>query len=197
VDEILKSISSIGTISFTGGEPTLNVPLIQYFVDRVKELKIPVSSFYLVTNGKIESIDLVKTLIDLYAISDMTDEMSTFTLSRDQYHEKVPVPKIYKALKFFNEEAREKFIQYDHVIKEGRARNIGRRNVVQEWELESYESYVENEIAVKNDMYIAANGNVVTCCDFSYKRIDRETVGNVLNEPLSQIVSRYLKAEAA
>ena len=59
------------------------------------------------------------------------------------------------------------------------------------------ESYVEDEIAVKNDMYIAANGNVVTCCDFSYKRIDREAIGNVLNEPLSQIVSRYLKAEAA
>ena len=195
VDEILKSISGIGNIAFTGGEPTLNVPLIQYFVDKIKELKIPVSSFYLVTNGKIESIDLVKTLIDLYAISDTTDEMSTFTLSRDQYHEKVPVPKIYKALKFFNEEARLKFIQNDYVIKEGRARNIGRSIVVQEeWELESYD---EGEISVRNNLYIAANGYVVTCCDFSYKRIDREAIGNVLNESLSQIVSRYLKAEAA
>ena len=39
-------------ISFTGCEPTLNIPLIRYTLNRIQELKIKVYGFDIVTNGK-------------------------------------------------------------------------------------------------------------------------------------------------
>jgi hypothetical protein len=40
-------------------------------------------------------------------------------------------------------------------------------------------------------VYIAANGNVVSNCDMSFHRIDKESKGNVLITPLPQIIESF------
>lgn len=44
--------SSISSITFTGGEITLNLPAIWYTLEVVKRRNISVYDFYMVTNGK-------------------------------------------------------------------------------------------------------------------------------------------------
>lgn len=48
---VLKPISNITTISFTGGEPSLNIPFIEQALQSIKEKKIPIYSCFIATNG--------------------------------------------------------------------------------------------------------------------------------------------------
>jgi pyruvate-formate lyase-activating enzyme len=43
----------ISSLTFTGGEISLNIPAIRYTLKAVKERGIAVGSFYMVTNGKL------------------------------------------------------------------------------------------------------------------------------------------------
>jgi len=193
IDRVLDAVQDhgIGSVTFTGGEPTLNVPIIQYFVDQVKNRKISVGSFFVVTNGKVESVDLVHTLIDLYAHCD-EKEMSGLVCSHDAYHEWVEEPRLYPALKFFRPEGHgpEKD---EYIIQEGRAydNGIGSRKLLTE-ELE-YEEYDADYVCVSSTLHVAANGNIMSGCDFSFDRVDRDKIGNIHKQSLKTIIARRIK----
>ena len=194
IDRVLDSVEGhgIGSVTITGGEPSLNPTAIQYFVEQVQSRKIGVGSFYVVTNGKVESLPLVHTLIDLYAYCE-EPEMSFLVVSKDRYHETVPQSKLYNALKFFNSDGHGPTSE-ESVLIEGRAREHGfgrQKYRPDEWELEIQDDYV----CVQNTLHIAVNGNVMCGCDFSFARVDRERVGNVLREPLKDIISRQVQAQ--
>jgi MoaA/NifB/PqqE/SkfB family radical SAM enzyme len=200
IDRLLDAVEGhgIGSVTFTGGEPTLNVIIIQYFVDQVKKRNISVGSFFIVTNGKVESIDLIHTLIDLYAHCD-EKEMSGLVCSQDTYHEWVEEPRIYPALKFFRPEGHgpEKD---EYIIQEGRAydNGIGGRETVSE-ELD-YEEYDAEYVSVNSNLHVASNGNIMSGCDFSFERVDRDKIGNILKQSLKTIIARrirYLKRREA
>lgn len=56
----------------------------------------------------------------------------------------------------------------------------------------------DGTMGVKDDhggVYIAANGNVVSNCDMSFHRIDKESKGNVLITPLPQIIESFCVPE--
>ena len=195
IDRVLDSVTGhgISTVTFTGGEPTLNVPAIQYFVDQVKARRIGVGSFYVVTNGKVESLPLLHALIDLYAHCD-EPEMSGLVISTDDYHEGVDDPRIYKALKFFNAEGHGPS-DNRYVIQEGRALENGigeRESKPESWELDVNDDYV----SVNSTLHVSANGNVICGCDYSFETIDRDHVGNILRESLKDIISRQVEAHA-
>jgi MoaA/NifB/PqqE/SkfB family radical SAM enzyme len=193
VDRLLDAVHGhgIGSITFTGGEPTLNIPIIRYTIDQLKERRIGLSSFFVVTNGKIESIELVHALIDLYMYSD-EKEMCGFVISNDQYHEGSDDPQIYPALKFFNPDGHGPSDER-YVISEGRANEncIGGRSYTPETlELDVNDDYV----SVNSTLHVSANGNVFPGCDASYERIDEETIGNILTEDLKVIIDRRVDA---
>jgi len=196
IDRLLDSVEGhgIGSVTLTGGEPTLNVPAIQYFVDQVQSRKIGVGSFFCVTNGKVESLPLVHALIDLYAYCD-EPEMSFLAMSHDAYHETVQKSKLYSALKFFNTEGHGPASE-EAIIREGRARENGfgkRQYRQEEWDIDAEDG--SEYVSVNNTLHIAVNGNVMPGCDFSFARVDRERVGNVLREPLKDIIARQVQAQ--
>lgn len=187
VDKVLEPIERIGSVTFTGGEPLLNVPIIRYFTDQVQERKIPLSSFFVVTNGKKVDMEFVHCLIDLYDYVDDDDGMSGLEMSQDQFHEDVEVPKIYKALKFFHPDARKVHFRGDSIINSGHARTnrIGSR-VSREGSF-SFNDYDESTITPEM-LYLAANGNVIHDCDYSYYHIDKYAAGNIMKTPLLDIL---------
>ena len=68
IDILLNQVYSIGHFCPTGGEPSLNVPAIKYFIDGCKKRHIPIETFYIATNGvKIteEFIEICKELYDM------------------------------------------------------------------------------------------------------------------------------------
>jgi len=184
VDRLLDSVGSIGSITFTGGEPLLNVPIIRYFTDEVMRRAIPLSSFFVVTNGKKVDRDFVDCLIDLYDYVDDGDKVSRLEISQDQFHEKVEVPKLYKALKFFNPDARKENYR---IINSGLARlnRIGSR-VSREGSF-SFNDYDKDTISPEM-VYISVNGNIIHDCDYSYYHIDKYSAGNILKTPLLNIL---------
>ena len=193
VDAILDHISGISSLIITGGEPTLNVPIIRYIVDQLKAREISIEGFDITTNGVIFSLPLVHTLIDLYAMSDYGEEYCSMSMSQDQHHynQDPGALKFYSALRFFNPEARKKPIT--HYIYEGRAKDNcyeGRIEKQESWEVNLYDF----DYSVDNMVYIAANGNVVSSCDLSYEHADRVKVGNVLKEPLIDIIERQYQS---
>lgn len=102
IDKLLENISYIGSVCFTGGEPSLNPGVIRYFLDRCKALKIEIYSFYVVTNGSFYSQEFIDILIDVYAYSS-DKESNALLISIDKYHDNIPeeVIRKYEALSFY------------------------------------------------------------------------------------------------
>ena len=49
IDLLLDQVDYIYHLTFTGGEPTLNVPAIQYFIDQCKEKNVKVDYVSIIT----------------------------------------------------------------------------------------------------------------------------------------------------
>ena len=86
IDATLDKFGYIGMLTFTGGEPTLNVEAIEYTVEQIKKRGISIGGFYVVTNAQKFSARLVTALLQLYVISDER-EMCGLTVSVDEFHD--------------------------------------------------------------------------------------------------------------
>jgi hypothetical protein len=91
VRKVLSQTDAIYDVTFTGGEPSLNVELIKYFIEEVSKRKIPVNSFWVATNGAENTLELVHALLDLYYYcGEDGDDLCCVALSRDKYHDNIP-----------------------------------------------------------------------------------------------------------
>lgn len=89
ITKVLEDISSIGSLTITGGEPTLNIPAIRFILEELKRLEIPVSNFYIVVNGRksCQSLEFIQLLIEMYMYQGCKDEyLSMIQMSNDKYH---------------------------------------------------------------------------------------------------------------
>lgn len=194
IDKVLSQVHQISQVTFTGGEPSLNIPAIEYFTSTIKNLGIGPDSFYVVTNGKDNSKRLVDALIDLYDICEDSEQMCGLAMSRDQYHGDNPIPKIFKALKFFHEDDHAQRI--DKPLNEGRAEANGLgEHETEIYPFENTDGYDDDSLQISEELYIAANGNVISNCNLSFKRIDAESFGNILTTPLIDIIQQHTKVE--
>jgi organic radical activating enzyme len=85
IDMILDRTESIGHFCPTGGEPSLNIPAIQYFIDGCKERNISLGRFYISTNGINIKQDFIDVCLDLYAMSTNKYHCCV-QISNDKYH---------------------------------------------------------------------------------------------------------------
>ena len=117
ITTMLNGITRIDMVTFTGGEPSLAVDRIRYFHDQIRARNIKLGGFYVITNGKYASIDLVTALDDLHA--DTTDGNSVLIVSKDQYHkDKNPrIESLYSTCSFYRPEG----FTYEIPVKEGRS----------------------------------------------------------------------------
>ena len=87
----------ISSLTFTGGEISLNIPAIRYTLKAVKERGIAVGSFYMVTNGKAvdKMADLAMASLEWWAYCDEKDDyMCGLCISSDNFHEVIPYENI-------------------------------------------------------------------------------------------------------
>lgn len=66
IDNLLNNTEMIGKLSFTGGEPTLNLDIISYFLQEASNRKIPIAGLDIITNGVDKSMRLVKLIEGYY-----------------------------------------------------------------------------------------------------------------------------------
>lgn len=88
ITKVLEDINSIGSLTITGGEPTLNIPAIRFILKELKRLEIPVNNFYIVVNGRktCQSVDFLHLLIEMYMYQDYKDEyLPMIQMSNDKF----------------------------------------------------------------------------------------------------------------
>lgn len=65
IDRFLDTTERIDILTLTGGEIALNVKAIEYLVEELDKRRIPLGSFYAVTNGKEVTPDFMAAIIKL------------------------------------------------------------------------------------------------------------------------------------
>jgi hypothetical protein len=192
IDKILEGVEHISTITFTGGEPSLAVDKMVYFLKVLKARKISLGSFFVITNGKIASLPMVHALIDFYAYSDRYErkEMAGLEISGDQYHtdlgySQAEAFEMYESLVFFHPESRKGKLY--NVLAEGRAKDWGSRPADR------------NDLVIGRDrdgtirqddgvIYINALGDLIPSCNLSYVTQKKVKWGNVHEMPIAEIL---------
>ena len=195
IDKLLEAVTEIGSITFTGGEPSLNVEAIEYTLKRCQELNISVYNFYVVTNGKANTLPLALACLKWYAYCDDDDEVSGLALSQDMFHDEVDDGNvaILRGLRFFRENDKRTDFNKVTLINEGRAQDLsGFRKIAESYRYSefSYENW-DNYIYVESMVYLSANGDIKTDCDIAYENSDY-TIGNLDDSTMAQILASQI-----
>lgn len=89
IEALLEQTAKIYNLSFTGGEPTLNVPAMAYTLEALRQREIPLCSVTVTTNGTLKSQGLVETLrgfSQYIAPWREPDDDVRLLISKDRYH---------------------------------------------------------------------------------------------------------------
>lgn len=172
ITKVLEDVSSIGSLTITGGEPTLNIPAIRFILDELKRLEIPVSYFYMVVNGRktCQSIEFLHLLIEMYMYQDEKDEcLPMIQMSNDKYHshpnEQKESKEFLSMLSFFS--CRNDEYKMSNIIAEGRGYDLGGFKSL-DYSKEVYANEYEDTIEVDTMIYLNAKGQICNNCDYSY-----------------------------
>ena len=184
IDAILSHCEGINSITFTGGEPTLNLTAIEYTINEIVRREIPLGSFYVVTNGKVFRNRLVDILDKAYEYC-YEKEICGLAVSNDEFHRKYQNEKFnhilsrYRYRDDYYDFEREYFRINDKrwnflrggLLDEGRAKNLPtyyerRENKVSEYVEDNVHLLRENYIG--GTLYLNALGELVNGCDWSY-----------------------------
>lgn len=182
IRKLIEQCDHIDCVTFTGGEPTLNLPAIKYFFDKCIEKYGSIPNFYLVTNGKEKQMELAQLLLWAYPrIDELEEYLSGVTISMDAYHEDVDeiARNPLRGLAFFraDDKAHSPDEPDNWIINSGRAyeNGIGCRNVDvnHDLSLDFYEVGDEEMVSVE-ELYVSSNGKISSYCDASYDVLDED-----------------------
>lgn len=172
----ISMLDDIGSISFTGGEPTLNLPLIRHTFDLCKAKYGSIPPFFIVTNGKERQLELLRILAEAWG-DNREPESCAVCLSVDDFHEPTPGPDYLRALSFYRDEKEHELGQTDEenrrwLIDDGRASinrlggsfNLLANRLYSEWDILSDSISCNIE-----ELYISAKAEIMASCDYSYE----------------------------
>lgn len=204
IDNTLKHFDSIGTISFTGGEPSLNIQAIKHALTYCKKHRIQVDSFFIATNGLENMDNLIKVCDKWYdytlfssckprqgqtikhkeikALVEMLDNTRTYevtsalALSSDPYHSPIPLENLYKLMsrRYFSNI---KINDFEYGVQaRGRGQNLAKSSYRDP--ITELEFNDEDSIEL---IYVTFDGEVLADCDMAFVDMDDISLGNVSN----------------
>jgi hypothetical protein len=180
IDSLLSQCDGIGNVTFTGGEPSMNVPAIAYFLQRAKELNVSIDGFYIATNGLTITEEFILVCLRLFSYAEAKD-ICAVHVSNDVFHanEGNYNTELLDGLAFFHRKFSEEqydYNRYRNLIGEGRAKeNFGdtRANSITE---------VECKQDLDNtDVVLNCNGQIINGCDWSYESQENYILCSVEN----------------
>lgn len=90
IDKLLESVCSIGTLLFTGGEPTMNLDGMKYFLSVLKAKEISLNKLDIVTNGCDTSDEVIQLIKEYHDYMTYDKERGKYMIiigvSNDVYH---------------------------------------------------------------------------------------------------------------
>lgn len=189
IENVLMQFDSIGSLTFSGGEPFLNPCAISNTLKVLKKRDISLGSFYIATNGTINDIGIVKTCLDMY-FHCHEREMCQVALSSDVFHKdqtEISKDDLYlSALTFFTERDSDfdDMNKTDWLIPEGRGMDWYTKRESPAPELYT----VESDYGIEDGtIYLNVEGNIIAGCDFSYKSQDEHIICTHLDNIMESI----------
>ena len=214
LEKFLSQVSCIYEVTFTGGEVTLYLEPIRWFIDICRKYNIYVGDFYIVTNGHTYSQELVDLCDEMYNNLCEDNEISGLAISDDPYHrkfqpdnfEQIVVQYQYPEASFgerewwnprpYFRENDKKWTSNISLINEGNAKSnqIGEREVLY---------YEKGEVSEPEDLdmvLLRYNGDLFSSCDLSYESMDEMSknrnkafIGNIYEDSLMNILENFCK----
>jgi hypothetical protein len=193
--KMMQLIDNIGTITITGGEPTLAMDALEQVENCIRYGRADVGSFYMVTNGK--SINIENVANWAYRMLDACDdnELSSVAFSFDDFHvstfnwkqlekQKRNYARLAEVMAeqygVFESGCGDNFVHkhsdsslnYDRLIKEGRAKDFGSRDTY----TQVFEEHIWSDTIhfTESELYLSCSGYIVSGCDWSYNTIDND-----------------------
>lgn len=209
----LKLFDNIRSITFTGGEPSLNVPLIELTLQELKQRNKYLESFFIATNGK-ENVDELLAACDKlyfyckqcteidhvtpenirYVIKDLfphnEEDLCALALSVDQYHEPPSMENIIKLISrsYFSDAKIQEFSKKYPVIRSGRALMLA-SDMTRGRIITSFATYDEETFET---IYINVDGEVIGDCDTDYANQAYQSCGNVMDNDIEEMLHELL-----
>lgn len=192
---IFSGLAEIGTLTFTGGEPTLAVERMEDALAFAKAGNIQVRQVYVVTNGKLVTDRFLKAMTDWNAycleralpfsgkirgdrlswctkLTKMENLLGAYVaLSADRFHEPIPVGNLAR-LCFLPHLVLDKMVaeeKDDWLLAQGRAADCGMGRILREWEWDGRAKRLSIEDNLVDELYISVTGDVLKHCDYSYE----------------------------
>jgi len=187
-------VESIESISFTGGEPSLEHEMISFIADELERRNISIGSFYIATNGVVPNVGgFMASLAKLYAISDEKD-MCSVSISRDDYHLESGMATAEEVLSAFKFVQVETFSEY-YLFNDGFAKDHPMATKTYD-PADTYTSIYNDVIQTDEPIYLSVNGGIGIGCNFSYDRFDNElkftNIDNIKNsEDFKETLIKY------
>lgn len=225
VDKTFENIHNVRNIVFTGGEPFLNVDIIEYALKVVKEKNILVYSLFIATNAKMFEERYITILNDwmfyvascnygtgiLDANSYLPNNEDLFqyggvAISRDKFHEPIPMENYirYRMLSYYLDSKEHNKDEFDYILDEGNAsiNGIGNHKPIKneislDYSIQDAENddFIISDLVVDSILYINAKGDVLGDCDTSFKNQEEISIGNIYDNTLISIIEQLVLAQ--
>ena len=178
IDTLLQQIGYggyINSVVFSGGEPTLNVPIMEYFLDQCKNWKIKINFFYIATNGLKIKENFVMFCLKMFSYCDEKDYCKV-DVSNDEAHqcEGDFDLTLLSGLSFFGKKFTKDGWNYYNgasFIKQGRSK-VG-HNPIGVDIIEDSNDWDEAQI------YLNCKGEIILGCDWSYENQSNHKICDV------------------
>lgn len=211
IDRIFKCIPDCEHVAFTGGEPLLEIDLIDYFLDSAVKNNWNIKDIQITTNATIKD----KKIIDIYKhFCNSTGGCALLRISDDDFHNKENSKAAYEYYKKLVDLANKElnrtaiYLEYvsddanliNHLVYSGRAIDyinnnkslftpLGKILVRTPYLVNHRIKICDNTIICS--IQISANGNVGLCEDRDYKNIDKLSFGNILESDFTSIINDF------
>lgn len=165
IRNILKHFKHIHCMNITGGEPSLNPRAIVYILKQLKHYNIHVYEFYIVTNGSHSSTskEFIDACCQFYEYQECKDsDYTMLEMSDDRFHDNQYHDKAISNLNQYPFFGLRNQANNMYLFKEGRC-TTGCKNPI-------YPLYLTTTDYVYGDIYLNAEGLIVSNGDLSYQR---------------------------
>lgn len=209
IERFFEHVEGIGSLLFTGGEPTLNLWTIERTLDICKSRNIPVDGFYIVTNGKFITNEFLHLAIDwtTYCLESypgtIEEGLSGITVSKDMFHEPVDERNLNKlrSLAVFREDDKTVDWESSYMYKLGRAKHLVNEDDFMFKNRTLYDIDVSGNM-VDNIITLTCTGHILSECDYEYGEEESIAIGKATSDTnmkkyLAFLRKRQKECEAA
>ena len=198
IDSFLSQTSSISVLTIGGGEPLLEVDMLQYLLDALVKYSIPVLKIGFVTNGTICS-DRVMQIINNHLQHNLKS-LFKIEVSADIFHDR---ERSERCVEFYRSLAGKRCVielhrGFEALRHSGRA--AGKKSVcgvptlsISDAAIRPHRLNVTADKVIHCSMTLAANGNLVYGNDISFETADKLALGNVLESSLQDIIAKNFR----